>query len=222
MRGVVEWLASREAFSIVQIGAYVGDSRNDPLSSFLRSQKGRDRRTVVVLVEPVRTHFDALVRNYEDLPFARFENVAVADRPGTRDFYRLGVDPVEHGFPEWLAQLGSLRADRMTHLWDAYEREPRLRDFYLAHRVVDRVRCVTLHELLDQHAIAELDLLQIDAEGYDYEILRTLDFERVRPRLVNYERVLLGADEAACRALMVQAGYLLFDWGQDTLCLRVA
>lgn len=220
--GVLEWLGGRERFRIVQIGAYIGDSANDPLTRFLHQQRHRDDGSIAVLVEPVRPHFEQLVGNYSALPFARFENVAVAEEPGERDFYRLGVDPAAHGFPAWMSQLGSLRAHRMTELWDAYEREPRLRDFYLAHRVVDRVECVTFQQLLDRHGIAELDLLQVDTEGYDYEILRTVDFTRTRPSFVNYERVLLGPDEAACRVLMRNAGYVLFDWKQDTLCVRVA
>ena len=64
-----------------------------------------------------------------------------------------------------------------------------------------------------------LDLLQIDAEGYDYEILKTIDFDRIRPRFVNYERVLLLDEEPACRSMMRDAGYVLFDWDIDTLCV---
>jgi FkbM family methyltransferase len=221
IQGVLEWLGTREAFTIVQIGAYVGDSANDPLSPFLHAQSSRDGRSLALLVEPVRPYFEELRRNYSGLRFVRFENVAVAEETGVRDFYRLAVDPAEHGFPDWLSQLGSLRADRMTHLWDAHEREPAMRDFYLAHRIVERVECVTFHALLERHGIGDLDLLQMDAEGYDYEILRTLDFGRVRPRFVNYERELLGPEEAACRALMREAGYVLFDSGKDTLAVRV-
>lgn len=87
--------------------------------------------------------------------------------------------------------------------------------------MIERVQCTTLHQLLDRHDVTQLDLLQIDTEGYDSEILRTLDFTRIRPRFVNYERVLLQGDEPACRALLKAAGYILRDWGQDTLCIAV-
>jgi FkbM family methyltransferase len=184
--------------------------------------------SVAVLVEPVAEYFHRLEASYAALPGVRLENVAIAESEGTRELFRLaGVDPVAHGQPDWLNQLSSLREDRMTELWDRYERAivgdagagDSVRDFWQAHRIVERVPCITLHQLLERHGLSRLDLLQIDAEGYDYAILRTLDLARIRPRFINYERVLLQDDEAACRTMLVEAGYRLYDWGQDTLCV---
>jgi FkbM family methyltransferase len=196
---VLEWLATRERFSIVQVGAYIGDTVNDHLHAFLLQELPRHPQSTVVLVEPVTEYFEQLRKGYSRLSGVRFENVAIADQEGERDFYRLGADPGPQGFPEWLSQLGSLRPTRMTEMWDRYEQglinEPvemaDLRAWWLQNRVVETVRCLTLHQLFDRHDIQELDLLQIDAEGYDYEILRTIDFTRIRPRFVNYERVRL-------------------------------
>jgi FkbM family methyltransferase len=226
----LEWLATRQRFSIVQVGAYIGNTVNDPLHAFLVRELPRKPQSTVVLVEPVREYFARLEGVYSGLPGIRLENVAIADREGERDFYRLGADPAVHGHPEWLSQLGSLRPTRMTEMWDRYEQglmdqlgeTADLKAWWLEHRVIESVQCITLHQLLDRHDLAELDLLQIDAEGYDYEILRTIDFTRIRPRFVNYERVLLHHDEAACRALMVSAGYVLFDFDQDTLCVALS
>jgi FkbM family methyltransferase len=227
--GVLASLARRESFTIVQVGAYIGDTVNDPLYPFLCEQLHEHPQAVVVLVEPVASYFEQLRATYAGLTTVRLENVAIAESDGDRDLFRLGVSPTDHGQPEWLAQLGSLRQDRMTELWNRYEqalfdREGRtddLRGFWHAHRTVERVRCMTIHQLLERHGISQLDLLQIDAEGYDYSILKTIDFGRIRPRFVNYERVLLHDDEPACRAMMTAAGYALFDWGQDTLCVAV-
>lgn len=225
------WLARRPAFSIIQVGAYIGDTGNDPLYGFLSEHLPAHPHSVVVLVEPVRVYFEQLRATYDGFPQVRFENVAIAESAGERDFFRIGVDPTEHGQPEWLAQLGSLREDRMTTLWDRYEQQEtpdspaeaaRCWSFWHANRIVERVRCVTLEQLLTDHRLPELDLLQIDAEGYDYAILRTLDFTRIRPRFINYERVLLQDDEPACRQMLTTAGYRLVDWGQDTFCVSTA
>ena len=228
---VLAWLATRRGFCVVQIGANVGDSPEDPLYAFLRRELSeldpeRRQRTTVVLVEPVVEYFDRLRAAYDGLPCVRFENAAIAETSGTRDFFRMNADPVGHGYPSWLTGLGSLREERMTSLWDRYEMGhgqddyEAIRRFVRDHRVVEPVRCLTFHDLVRRHAIEEIDLLQIDAEGYDYRILRTIDFTRIRPSFVNYERVLLQDDEAACRELMAGAGYALIDWGQDTLCVR--
>ena len=47
-----------------------------------------------LLVEPVREYFDALRDAYSDLPNVRFENVAIAEEEGDRNFYRL--DPEQN------------------------------------------------------------------------------------------------------------------------------
>jgi FkbM family methyltransferase len=230
MADVLAWLSTRESFSIVQIGAYIGDTGNDPLYVFLQQALPARPRDTVVLVEPVAEYFHELQKAYASLPRVRLERIAIAEADGERAFYRLGVDPTLYGDPDWLAQLGSLHPTRMTHMWDRYERgvmeasgvTADLQTFWLDHRIVEHVHCTTLHHLLTRHSITELDLLQIDAEGYDYEILRTIDFTRIQPRFINYERVLLDNDEPACRAMLIDAGYVLFDWGQDTLCIAVA
>jgi FkbM family methyltransferase len=226
LTSVFPWLAAQRSFTVVQIGAHVGNTPNDPIYSFLRKELPSHPASVVVLVEPVAEFFRKLQQAYGDLPSVRLENVAVAEEEGKRDFYRLGVDPADYGRPEWLSQLGSLRAERLERLWDNYERTiPNAaphKQFQLEHRVRETVQCTTFHRLLDRHGITDLDLLQIDAEGYDYEILRTIDFDRVRPRFINYERVLLQDDEPACRAMLSAAGYVLFNWSQNTLCVAVA
>ena len=223
---VLEWLAEQPSLSIVQIGAYVGNTENDPLAVFLHehldaAEPESRQKAKVVLVEPIRDYFDRLRENYASLSGVVFENVAIAEKEGTMEMYRLTVDPTEYGYPEWLSQLSSLKEERMQELWDRTQDNQEFQEFYLKHRTVESVRCMTLQQLLDRHQIEQLDLLQIDAEGYDYEILKTLDFQKVRPRFINYERVLLLEDEAACRRMLMAQGYLLIDWDQDTLCIRV-
>lgn len=211
------------SFCVVQVGAFTGDTDSDPIFEMLQGDfdgRGLATRCKIVLIEPVREYFEKLRENYREVEGVSFENVAIAEESGERDFYRLGVDPVECGYPAWLSQLGSLRADRMNELWRKYENDEKLRQFYLDNMTVEKVTCITFEELLQRHQIQELDLLQIDTEGYDYEILKTIDFGRVLPRYINYERVLLQEDEPACRALVESAGYGLVDYGQDTFCVR--
>lgn len=225
MQCALEWLAARPSFSIVQIGAHVGDTFNDPLCQFLHHHLGRNhadptREIKVLLVEPVREHFEQLRKNYADLAGVHFENAAIAEEEGVRDFYRLGVDPAAHGYPEWLSQLGSLKAE--TPILQNSENASQWRKFYRENQIVEPVNCITLDTLLDRHQIDGLDLLQLDTEGYDYEILKSADFARIKPRFINYERVLLDDDEnAACREMLVKSGYLLMDWEYDTFCIRV-
>ncbi len=221
---VLAELEAKESAVIVQIGAYVGDTPNDPLVKCLRTNLTRFPGSRALLVEPVREYFEQLKRNYADLPGAAFENVAIGYVDGEITFFRIGVDPAEHGQPEWLTQCGSTRPDRMDDLWDncASEGDPEIKAFWHAHSVAETVPCLRLETLLERHGIAHVDLLQIDTEGSDYDILRTLDFSRIRPAYINYENELLNDEEPACRAMLIAAGYELHDWETDTLARAVA
>jgi FkbM family methyltransferase len=53
---------------------------------------------------------------------------------------------------------------------------------------VRKVACQPLAEILRSHSIGRIDLLTIDAEGYDDEVLSTLDWETSRPRVVLTEQ----------------------------------
>lgn len=218
-------LEQRADVVIVQIGAYVGDTPNDPLVKCLRANLTRFPGSRALLVEPVKDYFERLKENYSDLPGAVFENVAVGASDGECTFFRIGVDPTEHGKPDWLTQCGSIRPDRMEELWDncASEGDPEIKAFWHEHSIAETVPCLRLETLLERHGITHVNFLQIDTEGSDYDILRTIDFSRVRPDYINYEHELLGSDAPACRAMLQAAGYALHDWGEtDTLACAVA
>lgn len=220
-----ELLRRRGHVSIIQIGAHVGDTENDPVHHFIRENsvpvlRGRPKCSAV-LVEPVRYLFEQLAANYEGCEGVILDNAAIADRNEVRDFYRLdeNADLRASGMPQWLNQVGSLLPQRMGTLWDECEHNQAYKRFISEHTVVDRVQCITFDDLLQRHQIDRIDFLQIDAEGYDYEIIRTIDFHRVKPTVVNYERGLLQDTEPRCRRLLMQQDYVLDDHGQDTLCL---
>lgn len=214
---VLNKLTKRKGYSVIQLGAFVGKTINDPLYDILCRQLKKVPGKLI-LVEPVKEYYTELVKNYEGIPGVSFENVAISDKSGTATFYRLGVDPVEHGYPDWLAQLSSLKEDRMGSLWDRYEQNPEYKEFYLKHRILETVNCITFQELAERHNLTSLDFLQMDVEGYEFEILKTINFEEFPVRFVNYENVLLHENKVTTENFMKQFGYNIIDHGQDTFC----
>lgn len=53
---------------------------------------------------------------------------------------------------------------------------------------IRRVRCAPLSQILREQNIASVDLLTIDAEGFDFEVLQTLDWDVTQPRVVLIEQ----------------------------------
>ena len=49
------------------------------------------------------------------------------------------------------------------------------------------MRCLTFDELVRQYDVEHIDLLQIDTEGYDAEIIKSIDFSKIKPSIIRFE-----------------------------------
>ena len=92
----------------------------------------------------------------------------------------------------------------------------------IAERIVEaRVPAYTFDSLLERHGAPGPDLVVIDTEGYDAEIIASIDFDRHRPELLLYEHYHLDEPtRAGTRAAMSAAGYQTLEEGFDTICAR--
>jgi FkbM family methyltransferase len=197
-----------EAF-FIEIGSNDGE-QHDHLRPFILSRSWRG-----IMVEPVPYVFQRLRRHYGGLDRVVLENVAIADRDGRRPFYHLaeagGRD--RERLPSWYDGIGSFsREGVLAHADQIPDIRKRL--------VRTEVPCLTFESLCRRHRAGRVDLLLVDAEGYDWEILRQIDFHARRPRLLIYEHYHLHAsDQAQCREHLERLGYETEEEGFDTLCL---
>ena len=82
------------------------------------------------------------------------------------------------------------------------------------------MRCITFNELCRKHQVEHVDLVVIDAEGYDFEIIKTIDFEQYRPLAIVYEHVHLSLrDRIKCFSYLGSNRYDTLEDGIDTLAL---
>jgi len=189
-------LAEREFF-FLQIGAFDG-SFDDPIASLVRKYRWRG-----VLVEPQPGAFAKLQVNYADQSQVSFENAAIAAEDGETTLYTLknSATPMASFDRRHLVRHAQRQADIVSHT----------------------VPCVTLATLINKHNIGHIDLLQIDAEGYDFEIIRQIDFTALQPTLIRYEHAnLLQNDRNDCIELLANQGYRVHLEDSDTLAFRGA
>ena len=67
-----------------------------------------------------------------------------------------------------------------------------------------------------------VDHLQIDVEGKDYDILKLIDWNQLYPLCIHFERAHLGANEKHAQDLLTKMGYSLVENAMDTLACLVA
>lgn len=164
-------LATRSTLTLAQIGACDGVSF-DPIYEFVRRHHARIQG---VVVEPLPDLFAELERNYADFPTITPVCAAIHNHADEMSIYR--VDPARlDEAPGWAKGISSFDPDHHTRSGTPSELI-----------IEERVRCVSLDRLLEEHGIARLDLLQIDTEGYDAEILLHADLARWSPEVIRFE-----------------------------------
>ncbi|MGY3605130.1 MULTISPECIES: FkbM family methyltransferase [unclassified Bradyrhizobium] len=187
-------------FFFLQAGANDGEAF-DPINLMVRNYRWRG-----VLLEPQPDVFKRLVANYkghED--HLTFENSALTDVDGERPFWTVAEQ----------TGLGSFDKDMI------YRSAPKGATF-----IERRVMTISPRTLFEKHNINRIDLLQVDTEGFDFEIIKLIIGSGINPRLINYEHVHLSSnDRQECATLLGERGYRLCragHYGTDTLALLAA
>lgn len=179
----------------------------------LRPHVLANRRWTGVLIEPLPDAFGRLRQTYKSRPF-RFINAAIGKR-GSQPFYYLDPAVLEAApiARDWYSFIASFDRNHLVRHGQmaGSDFEPFIRSI--------EVQSMPLGEALA--GLNHLDLLMIDAEGYDWLILQQIDFAKWHPAVVVYEHSNLNAaDTAAAAALLTAKGYLLHRDGINTLALK--
>ncbi|MBB5497093.1 FkbM family methyltransferase [Paraburkholderia sp. MM5384-R2] len=91
---------------------------------------------------------------------------------------------------------------------------------------VRTVETTTLNDVLEHtpYAGQEIDLLSIDVEGHDYEVLRSIDISRYKPKIIIVESTLTSIRDVIDSAIfryLEERNYRLVSWTYLSLIFRV-
>jgi FkbM family methyltransferase len=199
-------LPTRSNFFVLQIGANDGHS-DDPIASIVRSRGLR-----ALMVEPMPPMFDLLTAYYRDWPSVVCENCAIGLEDGSATLYYVRPDP---SLPEYVRRVASFSRDVIL-------KQRRVVPNIDSYIEALRVPTLSLETLVARHKIDHIDLLQVDTEGFDYEILKMLWATSLRPPIINFESAHLSrSDKLACAEMLKRDGYRYLNVGRfDTLAVR--
>lgn len=184
---------SRDYLFFIQIGSNDA-THGDPLHMFLINEHWHG-----IMIEPVSYVFNRLRAKYGGSERFILENVAIAEVNGTKEFYYL--EQSNDDLPVWYDQLGSFSLPIiMKHADFIPDLEKRIRK--------TNIECITFQALCDKHSVDSIDIIHIDTEGFDYEILKLIDFNCYKPVLLIYEHKHLSEiDKNASQKFLVDKGY---------------
>jgi FkbM family methyltransferase len=178
--------------TFLQIGAYDGIGEDD-LRGLVFAHKLRG-----LLVEPQPNAFARLQHTYRNQPQVTLLQAAVAEAEGTRNLY------CRRGEPSMAASFN------IEHL-----RKHGISDDDIETLTVP---CHTVESALRTAGLTHVDLIQIDAEGYDWPIIRSIDFAKLQPRILRFEyRHMTDREADDCLALLASHGYRFIMEARDII-----
>jgi FkbM family methyltransferase len=172
--------------SIVVVGA--NDGRvNDPIYEFAMEMSSK---TSILLIEPNKFLLPHLQKSYSSHPSHQIANCAIGQE-GVLTLYAVKANWFDHfqpayakGWPQYRAATGITSANK-EHVEKALRREGINPDDAI--ESLD-VPCQQLNSLLAALSWpTTIDVLQIDAEGYDDAVIQASNIQSTRPKLIYFE-----------------------------------
>lgn len=215
----------RQTLNIVQVGANDGIT-NDPLYDFISNHPNYTR---VILCEPQTYLIAELEKNYGFHNSKYIFNGAVG--PGTSlKLYRIKREcwadcsaPYAKNWPQYRAPSG-VTSSSYDHVL-AWVTKYYKGDLQHQNVIEDvSVDCVNIGQLLNKAGLFDnIDVLQVDVEGFDDQVIYASNIEQFLPLIINFEYANLPQKRAKeLRAYLSQNGYIFSQHGIDGLAIRGA
>ena len=162
-----------QKFGLVVVGAHSGVW----LTSLLEEHQNQN----ILLVEPVPYNIALLKENTRKYSNITIETSAVSEKNEIKKFYYVKQEAVKKLGKHWASGIGSF--DKQHILNHKNKR------FLVGDSDIEEVdiQYLTFSNLMDKYSISSIDLLQIDAEGAEFEILNSINFEKIKINKIIFE-----------------------------------
>jgi len=212
---------STDKFFFIQIGANDGKTADHIYKFILKYNLSG------ILVEPQEDAFEKLKNNYSGCSKLTFVNAAISDKDGFQELfvvkeqYREIFDRISRYGATGKASF--LKDHIKKNIINKFGREKFFKEkdinSYIDKKIVPTLSFKTL---ISKYNVKNFDLLMIDVEGYDFEILKQINFNKFKPNLINYENKNLKVEEQVkCIKILRENSYSLFNHCSDTCAFKV-
>jgi FkbM family methyltransferase len=148
----------------LQVGVHIGNDEAFDIIKHHDIELG-------ILVEPLPHLIPHIEKNYKDIKNINIENKAIAvDNSTSVSFFYDINDPI--------TELSSMSKQ---HLLEHRVKESDIKEI--------SVETESLNSMIDRYGITELDYLFVDTEGFDYDILMSLDLDKYKIQNIIFEDI---------------------------------
>ncbi len=162
-----------ENFGLVVIGAHFGVWLKDQINEF------KDKK--ILLVEPVPYNNKKLTEDLKNDKNIQICTNAIFSENNFRKFYFVKEHSITRLGKHWASGIGSFNKN---HILDH-----KTKRFKIDNDDIDEIEIefITFDKLIKKYSIGSIDKLQIDVEGAEYDILKSIDYKSIHIRSIQFE-----------------------------------
>jgi len=207
-----------ETIIALQIGANDGIT-HDPIHKFIKRDKWQ-----AVLLEPQKDVFEKLLQPlYANDKNVTTINAALGAQDGFQNIYRIAFSNAR-----WATGLTSFnkavleKAFQNGHIAKQAKKEGVKIPPNKADQIIEnKIKVVSISTLFKQYPLNKIDVLQIDTEGFDFEIIKLFDLNNITPKSIIYENShLSNEDKLACKKHLISHNYNHINFGGNSLAIH--
>ncbi len=160
-------------FGLVVIGAHFGVWLNE------RITKHKDDN--ILLVEPVPYNYAVLKNKFSENKNISICINAIFSENKKKDFYYVKEGSITKLGKHWASGIGSFDKQHILN--------HKTKRFQITENDIEKseIEFITFDNLVDKYQIKSIDDLQIDVEGAEFEILNSIDFQKVKINSIQFE-----------------------------------
>ena len=209
-------LSKINTLTVVQIGANDGIT-NDPIHKFIKRDNWRG-----VLLEPQFFVYE----NYLKKIYQRNKEIhtlcaAIGVKDDKQYLYKIGFCDMR-----WATGLASFFKENVEKAFSTGFVQKKCSKYNIklpsaSERIKsEEVMVISPETLLNRYNITTIDLLQIDVEGFDFEVIKIFDIQKTRPKTIIFEHIHLNENEMKlCIEHLKNNNYAVRSIGANTLAM---
>ena len=160
-------------FGLVVIGAHIGVHIQQDLEKYKNQN--------ILLIEPVPHNVGALKKNTSKFKNIIIDPISVSSKKEIKKFYFVKAESINKLGKHWASGIGSFKKQHiLDHKTKRFNIEEIDIDFV-------EIQSLSFSDLTRKHSISSIDKLQIDVEGSEYEILKSINYKEANINKIIFE-----------------------------------
>ncbi len=160
-------------FGLVVIGAHFGVWLDEKITKYKNDN--------ILLVEPVPYNFAVLKNKFSENKNISICINAVFSENKKKNFYFVKEDSITKLGKHWASGIGSFDKQHILN--------HKSKRFQITENDIEKVEIefITFDNLIEKYQIKSIDNLQVDVEGAEFEILNSINFEKISINSIQFE-----------------------------------